>query len=115
MALVTNYGSLKAAIADYTLRDDCDDVIPNWIASAHIKLNEAAGPLTVMVNDDDSNALLDYDPDCYLFGALVQAGLYLRDQELVQAYAGLFEDKLEGLYMGGGIDILNFPPSQQPV
>ena len=112
---ITNYGSLKAKVADYTKRRDLGSVIPDFIQAAHVKLTEAVGPLDTvdaagtptgsydLVEDGDYNALLAYSKSTmfYLNGALAEAYLYLRDMEMAGVYDAKFQRDLSALYMKG--------------
>lgn len=112
---INNYGELKASVANYANRTDLDDVIPDFIAEAHVRLVEYAGQLTPMVNDEDTNALMAYDPHCYLWGALHEAGVYLADDKMMSIYGAKFDAKLADLAMRSGIDTLCGVPSGQVV
>ena len=46
---------------------------------------------------DTSNWILEYAPDVYIYGALVQAAPYLGDDARIQIWAGLFGSSLEAL------------------
>lgn len=121
---ITNYGTLKAAVADYTKRRDIGHVIPDFIQTAHVKLTEAVGPLNTinaggevtdsydLVEDADYNALLAYSKSSayYLNGALAEAFLYLRDLEMAAFYDAKFQRDLTSLYMKEGYDGLIMSP-----
>jgi hypothetical protein len=48
--------------------------------------------LESMSDDTDTNWLLTYYPQAYLYGALLQAALFLRDDERLGQWKGLYED-----------------------
>lgn len=46
---------------------------------------------------NDTNWLLTYYPDVYLYATLIQAAHYLRDQERLVSWASLYQNALDGL------------------
>lgn len=111
---ISTYGDLKTAVADYAKRRDIDARIPDFIQSTHVLLTEYVGALTPLVLDADTNALLQYDPQVYLWGSLHQAGLYLRDDDLMSYYGAKFQARLDDMAFTG-IDMIGGSPSQQVV
>ena len=51
----------------------------------------------VLSDTDTSNWILEYAPDVYIYGALLQAAPYLGDDARIQIWAGLFSGALEAL------------------
>lgn len=108
--MLNNYGQLKTSVAKYSNRTNIDDVVPDFILAAHLRLVEVVGALTAMSEDTDTNAFFDYDPNTYLWGALAEAGLYLKDEELMSYYGAKFQTRLDDLAMTG-FDTIGGVPS----
>jgi hypothetical protein len=107
---ITNYGELKKSIADYMKRRDLDAVIPDFVQSTHTTLVEYAGNLSNLSNDEDTNQLLGYYPQAYLWGSLKEAALYVRDYELMGVYEAKFQQELSNLAMTG-YDVIGISPN----
>ena len=107
---INNYGELKASVADYIKRRDLTSVIPDFIQNAHRVLVEYAGNLSNLQNDEDTNQLLGYNPQVYLWGSLKEAALYIRDYELMSVYEAKFQAELNNLAMSG-YDVIGMSPN----
>ena len=46
---------------------------------------------------NETNWLLTLAPDLYLYAALIESAIYLKDEELLTAYAAMYKSKLEAL------------------
>lgn len=53
--------------------------------------------VTPLANDNTSNWLLEYHPDCYLYGALVHAGQFLADEAMLKRFSPLYAASLQGI------------------
>ena len=100
---ITNYGTLVAAVTDFVKRFDLGVAtrIPDFIEETHIELQEYVGGLDPLVNDTDTNALLDYNPYIYRNGAIGRDALFLQDTGPLAAYLGLYQTQLANLAMTG--------------
>lgn len=109
---IANYGELKAAVADWGKRSDVSDEIELFIRAAHIKIVETVGKLDALQDDADTNNLLNYNPFTYLYGALAQMYLFVKDEEQRQINEGLFQQHLTD-YMLSGFDSILGTPQQR--
>lgn len=73
--------------------------------------------LTSLSADGDSNWLLEDSPDIYLYGSLIEAAPYLKDDERTGLWASIYETRVEAFYQnmidrswGGTIGARTFTP-----
>lgn len=111
---ITNYGELKEAVAEYAKRRDLAARIPDFIRAVHIEVQEYTGLMDDLVSDSDSNGLLHYDPFVYLYGALAEAAIYLRDDGPLLAYVAKYQKKLKNLALTGEPVLYGQPNGPQP-
>lgn len=88
------YGALKADVADFLCRRDLTATIPSFIRPVHRKVQDYVGPLSDLVNSTDTNSVLTNESDVYLWGALAEAGAYLKDPQLTAVYGAKFAQRL---------------------
>lgn len=74
-----NYAGLQLAISDWLDRPDLDNAIPNFIRLAEAKLQRKFVDVTTLTTQNTTNWLLTSHPDIYLYGALVEATPYIKD------------------------------------
>jgi len=53
--------------------------------------------LPALSNAEPTNWLLEKFPEVYLYGALIEGAVYLRDQPLLAHFADLFNDATQGV------------------
>jgi hypothetical protein len=99
--MIKTYSDLQTAIAAEINRQDCTAQIPDWINCVHVEVQEYAGPLAAMENPTDTNNLMLYNPYIYLWGAVSQAGDFLRDTDLKELYETKYQAALNNLAMTG--------------
>ena len=98
---IKTYSDLQTAVANEINRQDCAVQIPDWIECTRMQLEEYVGPLAELINPDDTNSLLDYDPYVFLWGAVSQAADYLRDADMKELYETKYQARLNDLSMTG--------------
>jgi hypothetical protein len=81
-----NYTGLKLAIADWLARPDIDSNIPNFIELIEAKFQRKFKGVTSLSNTVTTNWLLTAHPDVYLYGSLLQAEPYLKDDARIQIW-----------------------------
>jgi len=74
-----NYAGLQLSISDWLARPDLDNAIPNFIRLAEAKLQRKFVDVTTLTTQNTTNWLLTSHPDIYLYGALVEATPYIKD------------------------------------
>ena len=57
------------------------------------------GRIDALGDANADNWLLTYSPDVYLYGALLQAAPYLKDDERIGVWKGLYEESIAGLVL----------------
>lgn len=90
---------------------------PTPVASVTVVLGYYS-KIPALSDSNTSNWLLASHPDAYLRGALVEAYLYYRDQEMAAAQEALFQAALEGVRKGSRTGMaapLAPSPSQYPI
>ena len=87
----SNYTGLKLAIADWLNRPDIDSNIPNFIALIEAKLQRRFVGVTNLSVSYTTNWVLTSHPDLYLYGSLLEAAPYLKDDERLTIWATTFE------------------------
>ena len=112
--MIDTYSKLQDAVAQYAQRTDLTDIIPDFIATAHRQIVAYYGPLAVLSLPSDTNDMLVMDPQIYLWGALAEAGAYLRDSDLVGAYQEKFMDRLQHYGLQPSTASVALDPSTQP-
>ncbi len=94
---LSNYGGLKAAISDWLDRPDIDNSIPSFIELAESKLKRKFKGITTLSDSNTSNSFLTSYPDAYLYGSLVEAEAYLKDDSRIPLWAGLYDQSVAGI------------------
>lgn len=74
-----NYAGLQLSISDWLARPDLDNAIPNFIRLAEAKLQRKFKEVITLTAQNTTNWLLTSHPDVYLYGALVEATPYIKD------------------------------------
>lgn len=87
-----NFTGLKLAIADWLDRPDLTNAIPNFIDLAEAKLQRKFKGVTSLSGSVASNWLLTAHPDAYLYGSLVEAEPYLKDDARVAIWKAGFDE-----------------------
>lgn len=90
-ANLSNYSGLKAAISDWLDRPDIDGAVPSFIELAESKLKRKFKGITALSNSNTSNDFLASYPDAYLYGSLVEAEAYLKDDARMPLWAALYD------------------------
>lgn len=88
----SNYTGLRATIADWLDRPDLTNAIPNFIALAEAKLQRKFKGVTSLSSSVTSNWVLSAHPDAYLYGALVEAEPYLKDDARIAIWKAGFDE-----------------------
>ena len=57
------------------------------------------GQIDALNDSNADNWMLIYSPDVYLYGALLQAAPYLKDDERIGVWKGLYEESIAGLVL----------------
>lgn len=57
------------------------------------------GRIDALGDANADNWMLTYSPDVYLYGALLQAAPYLKDDERIGVWKGLYEESIAGLVL----------------
>lgn len=57
--------------------------------------------LTQLVNDGDTNWIIQFHPDIYLYGALIEASVWLKDHDSMAKWQSEFESRLASLVDSG--------------
>jgi len=96
-ANLSNYAGLKAAISDWLDRPDIDNSIPAFIELAESKLKRKFKGITALSDSNTSNSFLTSYPDAYLYGSLVEAEGYLKDDVRIPLWAGLYDQAVAGI------------------
>jgi len=55
--------------------------------------------ITALSDSNTSNWVLEYFPDCYLYGALVHSSPYLKEDARTQVWASLYQNALNAINM----------------
>lgn len=98
MATITNYGELKTAVADELHRRDQTARLPSFVAFAHNEISQwVFDTLPPLVTDADTNDVLTYYPDAYLFGAVARGLVFARDYESAAVYQASFAQQLSDI------------------
>lgn len=111
MAVITNFGTLKTAVADWLNRDDDTELtgyIPNFVQNAESRFlrdprvrdpDGAATRITTLAAgaDTGTNWLLTNYPDVYLFGALVESAPFVRDDDRLPIWEAELQRRLDEL------------------
>lgn len=87
----SNYTGLKLAVADWLNRPDIDSNIPNFIALFEAKLQRRFVGVTGLSSSVTTNWVLTSHPDLYLYGALLEAAPYLKDDSRVPIWEAAVE------------------------
>lgn len=90
-ANLNDYSGLQLAVSDWLARPDLDAVIPEFIQLAEAKLKRRFRDVTTLTSQNTTNWLITAHPDAYLYGALVEAQPYLKDDVRVQLWVAAFE------------------------
>ena len=80
----------------YRISSDQIEVYPVPDAGSTLSMQYYA-KTPALSDTDTSNWILEYAPDVYVYGALLQAAPYLGDDARIQIWAGLFSGALEAL------------------
>ena len=94
---LSNYVGLKAAISDWLDRPDIDDSIPSFIELAESKLKRKFQGIVGLSDSVSTNDFLTSYPDAYLYGSLVEAEAYLKDDSRIPLWASLYDKSVEGI------------------
>ena len=111
-----NYGELKSQIATWAHRNDFTAVIPSFVEQVTQRLNRRFGiTLTPLVNDVDTNLILDNNPTLYLYGCLRQGAIYTHDQPATEAYNALYNIEVDRMNITYAAEEWNTtPPVVEP-
>lgn len=85
-ANLSNYAGLQLAISDWLIRPDLDVVIPQFIQLAEAKLQRRFVDVTTLTSQNNTNWLLTSHPDVYLYGSLVEAAPYIKDDPRIPVW-----------------------------
>lgn len=105
--MIGTYADLQTAVADALDRTDLTAKIPDFIARAHILIQEYTGELNgsqpdgSLQNPTDTNNLLAYDPYIYVDGAAAEGFKHLRDMPQYGIYLAAFKSRLNKLAATG--------------
>jgi len=93
MAKITDYDSLQSNILDWLNRDDTDltAAVPTMIQLAEAKFQRRWRDVTALSDTNTTNWLLTSHPDVYLYGSLLEAEPYLKDDERAALWGTLYE------------------------
>ena len=97
---ITTYAELQTAAGTWLNRSDLTSQIPDFIALAEAKFKrDLAGgtTITALSGGSPTNWLLTSHPDVYLYGTLMEAAPYLKDDERVVIWKGLLAEAVEGV------------------
>jgi hypothetical protein len=94
---LSNYSGLKAAISDWLDRPDIDNSIPSFIELAESKLKRKFKGIIGLSDSVSTNDFLTSYPDAYLYGSLVEAEAYLKDDSRIPLWASLYDKSVEGI------------------
>ena len=100
MAVISNYAQLKAAVANIINRDDLSEEMDQFYQTVHTELTEIVGPLDLMVDDGDTNALMLYQPTYYTYGMVMHAAAFIGDDPMLNRYSLLYLPMISDLQMG---------------
>jgi hypothetical protein len=89
---LANYSGLQLAVSDWLNRPDLDDAIPEFIRLAEVKLQRMFKGVTTLSVSNTSNWLLTAHPDAYLYGSLVEAEPYLKDDARIAIWKAGFDE-----------------------
>lgn len=98
---IVDYGTLKAAVADYMDREDLGARIPDFIDAAHKKIQKYAGALTDFGDDSSVNDMLIANPMIYLYGAITEGAPFVRDTDILTLYGAKFQAELDEIASSG--------------
>lgn len=94
MSQITSYTTLQSNVASWLNRADLTSVIPTFIQLAEAKLRRRFKDVTPLSSTVADNWLLLEHPDAYLYGSLLEAAPYLKDDPRVQLWGSLFQSTL---------------------
>mgnify|MGYP001546565971 FL=1 len=93
-----NYGELKAAAQAWQHRTDLGSQIDLCVQNVSHRLQVRFGiTLDPLVNDADTNIILDNNPQVYLYGTSRELAIYTHDAVATQAYEQLYQDEVSRL------------------
>ena len=93
-----NYGELKAAAQAWQHRTDLGSQIDLCVQNVSYRLQVRFGiTLDPLVNDADTNIILDKNPQVYLYGTSRELAIYTHDAVATQAYEALYQDEVNRL------------------
>jgi len=91
---LSDYSGLRVAISDWLGRADLDQIIPQLIKLAEAKLFRRFSGVDPLSNASPLNWILENHPDLYLYGALIEAEPYLKNDDRIATWRTLFDAEL---------------------
>lgn len=90
----TNYTGLQAAIADWLERPDLAAEIPNFIRLAESVFQRKFSDVTTLSVGSPTNWLLTSYPDIYLYGSLLEAAPYIKDDARIPLWKAELDSRI---------------------
>ena len=87
----SDYSGLQLAVSDWLMRADLDAAVPQFITLAEAKFKRRFRDVPALSSGNPSNWILEDHPDLYLYGALVEAEPYLKNDARIPVWRGLYD------------------------